>query len=240
MRRGRTVLYSIGVVNQHDLVRVAIVEDEALFRSMLSTIVHASPQLSLVGVAATAAEALQLFPRGSVDVAVLDVGLGTSSGIALGVELRRRDPHLRTLLLSAHNAMDAITGLPADVRHGWSYLSKTASIDVGTLLNAIRATARGAVVLDPELVNASVPRRDTPLATLTSRQLDVLRHVARGMSNATIAAQLGIVERSVHNHLTSIYATLGLDNADGVNPRVAAVLTFLAESQRPGSLVSAP
>ena len=211
---------------------IAIVEDHALFRSLLRTSLTGQDGIRIVMSAGSVAEARQAFQPGSAHVAILDVGLADGSGIDLGIELQRRDPQLRILLLSAQNVMDAIANLPADVAGGWSYLSKTSTASVATLARAVRSTAQGVAVVDPGLVATSVSGRGSTLARLTKRQYEVLQQVALGFSNQSIAERFGIEPRSVHNHLTGIYAALGIEQNGQENQRVTAVLRFIAETRK--------
>ncbi|WP_100345529.1 response regulator [Compostimonas suwonensis] len=220
-------------MNLREALPLVIVEDHALFRSMLVVSLSAVEEFEVVAAVASTSEARRVILPGAVRVAVLDIGLQDGDGIELGVELRRRDPQLGILLLSAVNAMDVLAELPADVAHGWSYLSKTSTANVAALTRAIRATARGETVLDPTLVAASVAHPQSVLATLTARQYEILQLLAEGLSNGAMAQRLAISERSVHNHLTAVYAALGIDTDTGVNARVVAVLRFLADSRRP-------
>jgi DNA-binding NarL/FixJ family response regulator len=158
-----------------DPLPIAIVEDHALFRSMLRTSLTGQDGIRVVMSAGSVAEARQVFQPGSAHVAILDVELPDGSGIDLGIELRRRDPQLRILLLSTQNAMDAIADLPADVAGGWSYLSTTSTANVATLARAVRSTASGVAVLDPGVVAKPVPSRSSALARLTKRQYEVLQ-----------------------------------------------------------------
>ena len=167
---------------------------------------------------------------GSVDCVILDIDLPDGNGIALGVTLRRRTPTLGILLLSAHDAMDLLLDLPADVAAGWGYLSKTSSTSEEVLVNAVRAAAVGETVLDPALLARMTPRAGSDVARLTDRQYEVLRLLAAGLSNAGIGDRLGITEKSVQNHVNGMYATLGIDADPQRNPRVSAALRLLEET----------
>jgi DNA-binding NarL/FixJ family response regulator len=102
-----------------------------------------------------------------------------------------------------------------------------------TLVRTIRATSNGETILDPALVARSLARRGTPVSKLTNRQFEILRMVARGLANQTIADELGIANNSVVNHLSAIYASLNIP--EGRNARVSAVLEFLNDTSRPAS-----
>lgn len=211
-------------------VRVAVVEDHTLFRSMLDHIITTSDGLELVVSCATVTQARTLVKPGAVDVALLDVDLPDGNGIALGVLLCRADPRLKVVLLSAQDAIGLMLDLPRDVAGSWSYLSKTSTTDSGALVRAIELSAAGGSTLDPELLRRMRPRAGTKVAELTARQYAVLKLVASGLSNAGIARELVITEKSVQNHVYAIYATLGIDASPERNPRVTAALRLIEET----------
>ena len=211
-------------------LRVALVEDQPLFRTMLEHTLDAVDGLQVVASVGTVGEAMTALRPGVADVVVLDIDLPDGNGIALGVTLRRSQPGLGILLLSAHDAMDLLLDLPRDVASGWSYLSKTSSTSEAELVAALRASAAGDTVLDPELLNRSAPRAGTSVAQLTGRQYEVLRLLAQGLSNGGIGERLGITEKSVQNHINAIYAGLGIDADPSRNPRVSAALRLIEES----------
>lgn len=215
-------------------IRVAIVEDQPLFRGMLTGLLNSQPSIRVVASVESVTEARKVIRPGSVDVAVLDVELGDGNGVALGVSLRRADPRIRILLLSSYDVLDLLLDLPPDVREGWSYLSKTSSTSMATLVGALRETARGRTVLDPALVAKSVPRAGSLVATLTPRQYEVLQLVAQGLSNGGIAEKLHLSEKSVQNHLNAVYSALDIPQESARNPRVTAVLRLLEETSREG------
>jgi len=211
-------------------VRVAIVEDHHLYRDLLSSTLSGVPGIRIVTAVSGSSEAKRAITPGSVDVVVLDIELSDGNGIGLGVTLRRLDPDIGILLLSGRDMIELLLGLPEDERLGWSYLSKTSSTSLETLVDSIKRTAAGFSVVDPVLVDRSKPRPGTPVGSLTRRQFEILRLVARGLSNQAIADELGIASNSVVNHLSSIYTTLGIP--DGSNARVSAVLEFLNDTSR--------
>lgn len=227
--RSQTILATMTEPSTATL-RIAIVEDQPLFRSMLEHTLSGTAGLEVVAAVGTATDAVRVLRPGSVDCVVLDIDLPDGNGIALGVTLRRSQPTLGILLLSAHDAMDLLLDLPADVAAGWGYLSKTSSTSEEVLVNAVRAAAVGETVLDPELLERMTPRAGSAVARLTDRQYEVLRLLAAGLSNAGIGDRLGITEKSVQNHVNGMYATLGIDADPQRNPRVSAALRLLEET----------
>jgi DNA-binding NarL/FixJ family response regulator len=211
-------------------IRVAIVEDHVLYRDLLESSLQSTPDIEVVVSVSGSTEAKQLIVAGNVDVAILDIELSDGNGIGLGVTLRRNDPNLGILLLSGRDMIELLLGLPEEQRHGWSYLSKSSSTSLETLLDVIRHTAAGKSVIDPALIDRSRARPGTPVSSLTRRQFEILRMVARGLSNQAIADEIGIAANSVVNHLSSIYSALGI--AEGSNARVSAVLEFLSDTAR--------
>ncbi|MDR3107205.1 MAG: response regulator transcription factor [Bifidobacteriaceae bacterium] len=212
-------------------VRIGIIEDEDLLRSMLTDLASAHPGLDVIASASGAADARAKFPPGSVDLVLMDVVLGDGNGVALGVSMQRADPNLIVMLLSSHDVMDLVVSIGSNVSRPWSYLSKRSSVTKDVLFRSIEAATRGEVILDPELTERSSAREGSAVAQLSAAQLQVLRLVAQGFSNATAAELLGLSRRSVENHLQAIYRTLGITSHDA-SPRVAAVLRFLQQTSR--------
>jgi DNA-binding NarL/FixJ family response regulator len=115
---------------------------------------------------------------------------------------------------------------------GWSYLLKQSVRDVAALRRAIEGAAEGDVVLDPRLVAGLQPRAGGPLDRLTPRQREILGLVAQGLTNAVIAQELVLAEKSVENQLTDIYEACGIERKEQqVHARVKAVLLYLQASR---------
>jgi len=214
-------------------LRVAVVEDEAMLRGLVMALLDGQPGIAVVASAGGHAEALDVVRPGEVDVAILDIDLGDGNGIALGKALQQRDPRVRILLVSNHNMLALMRSVSADAPTPWSYLSKRSSARPGELVRALGAVAQGRVVIDPALVDRSVPRFDTALSRLSAAQFRVLQLVAQGQGNNAVAEALDISPKAVEAQLTSIYRLLDLP--PGTNNRVAAVLAFLHQSVRPGA-----
>ncbi len=217
-------------MSEDNVLRIAIVEDQLLFRDLLASRLNSVEGFSVVFTAENVVEARKEFAQHPVDIAVLDIDLPDGNGIGLGVSLRRENPNLQVVLLSSTDMLELMLGLPIEDRKGWSYLSKSSTTNADILISTIRTTARGMTVIDPFLVDRSVARPDTSLSQLTKRQYEVLRAVARGANNQSIADEMGLSVNSVVNHLTAIYATLEIP--EGANARVMAVLRFLEETSR--------
>ncbi|MBI3978401.1 MAG: response regulator transcription factor [Chloroflexi bacterium] len=219
-----------------DPIRVALVEDEGLFKDLLSTVLSQRSGLEVVGAFGDGETALQAIPQLQPDVALLDIELGGAmNGIQLGLLLRRQLPALGIVLLSNHGDPQFVASLPEEVLVGWSYLLKRTVGDVEALGRAIEGAAAGFVVLDPHLVAGLRARPGGQLARLTPRQREILALMAGGLGNPAIAQRLGLAEKSVENQINLLYQQLGLDREHAtVHPRVKAVLLYLREIQRIG------
>jgi len=214
-------------------IRVAIVEDEPLFRGLLESFLDRHPRLSVVGSYADGSDALVAVPSVQPRVVTLDIELaGELDGIATGLKLREVLPELGIVVLSNHADARFIAALPRRGLAGWSYLLKKSVRDVEVLGQAVEGAARGEVMVDPALVAGLKPRSGGALERLTPRQREILELLAQGVTNAAIAARLVIAEKSVENQLTAIYGELGIDRREeAVHPRVRAVLVYLRESR---------
>ena len=214
-------------------VRVALVEDEPLYRDLLSQYLARHPKLEVVGAYADAESALDQLPELNPGVVTLDIELpGKLDGIQLGLSLRRHLPRVGIVLLSNHADPRFLSAVPKQSLSGWSYLLKKSVADVQTLERAVEGAARGEVTLDPTVVAGMRPRSGSKVDKLTPRQRDVIGLVAQGLTNAAIAERLVLAEKSVENQLTAIYGELGIDRReDAVHPRVSAVLAYLQESR---------
>jgi DNA-binding NarL/FixJ family response regulator len=209
--------------------RIMVVEDQPLYRQMLTMLLSGIPDLELVGAYESAADA-RTVDAAAVDVALLDLHLPDGDGMSVGRALRAANPRIGIVLLSASDQMHTLLELPRAEADGWSYLSKTSSLGAAALLHAIRQSSQGRSVLDPAIRAERDIRADGPLAALSRRQREVLALVADGLTNTAIAERLALSSRSVDAHLAAVYAALGI-HADGDrNPRVDAVRAFLAHT----------
>ncbi|MDP2662659.1 MAG: response regulator transcription factor [Dehalococcoidia bacterium] len=219
-------------VDAANSTKVALVEDENLFRELLRGVLAQQPGLQIVGAFADAASALQAIPLLKPQVAVLDIELGGDiNGIQLGLLLRQSLPRLGIVLLSNHSNTDFFSLVPGELLDGWSYLLKRSVKDVATVARAIEAAADGLTVLDPEIARARRATAGGGFSRLSARQLEVLGLMAQGYSNAAIASKMVLSEKTVENYINLLYRELAINPQDSdVNPRVKAVRRYLEES----------
>ncbi|MBO8191726.1 response regulator transcription factor [Streptomyces oryzae] len=212
-------------------MRVVIAEDNALLREGLVLLLGSAGH-EVAGVAATGPEVLPLLLEQRPDVAVLDVRLPPGfrdEGLRAALDARRKLPALPVLVLSQYVEETYAAELLGGGAHGVGYLLKDRVGRVDEFLEALERVAAGGTALDPEVVTElmSRSRGKGPLDSLTPREQEVLRLMAEGRDNATIAKALVITERSVHKHIGNVFAKLGLPPSDSGHRRVLAVLAYL-------------
>ena len=197
-------------------IRVLLVDDQALFREGLRTLLSIQPDLQVVGEAADGEAALRLAPTLRPAVVLMDLRMPVLGGVAATRRLHAEHPDCRVIVLTTFDDDEAVfEGLRAGAV---GYLLKdTPSEKLG---EAIRAAARGESFLQPAIAAKVVAEfvRLTPAAApqpalvepLSERERDILRRVAMGASNKEIAADLFIAEGTVKNHVTNILGKLGV------------------------------
>jgi DNA-binding NarL/FixJ family response regulator len=217
-------------------VRVVVAEDNALLRQGLERLLGRVEDVVVVGSAADLPSLERLLSDDVPDVLVTDIRMpptGTDEGIRVASRLRETHPEIGVVVLSQYAEPAYALALLGEGSAGRAYLLKERVSDVDELVRAIREVAAGRSVIDPMVVETLVTagRHRSPLQYLTSREVEVLAHMATGRTNAAIAAALVLSERAVEKHTNSIFAKLGLTEEPDVNRRVAAVLLYLADER---------
>jgi len=197
-------------------VRVLLVDDQALFREALRTLLEVRSEIEVVGEAGDGDAALRQATDLLPDVVLMDLHMPVLDGIAATRRLRVEQPGVRVLALTTFDDDEDVF---AALRAGAvGYLLKDVTSD--RLVEALLAAARGESVLQPSVAARVVarfaqlpddgPRRPQPLVVpLSDRELEVLRLLADGGSNRDIAATLFLAEGTVKNHVTNVLAKLG-------------------------------
>ena len=213
-----------------DPIRILIADDHLIVRQGLRLILETEQEFELIGEAADGVEAVQLAEQLKPDVILMDLRMPRMDGISAIRQLRIEQPEVAIVILTTYNEDDLMRqGLEAGAR---GYLLK--DTDRATLFNTIRAAAQGQTLLKPEIIQQLLTpsisqeqkHHQKGHTDLTERELEVLNCVALGDTSKQVAIHLGITERTVKAHLTSIYQKLGVDS------RAAAV----AEAMKLGVL----
>jgi DNA-binding NarL/FixJ family response regulator len=209
-------------------VRVVLAEDLTLLRDGLTRLLAAF-DYDVVEAVDNGPALLPALLNHRPDVAVVDVRLPptfTDEGLQAAIAARAEIPGLPVLVLSQHVEPLYARELLSDRRGGVGYLLKERVSDIDQFIGAVRQVAAGGTAIDPEVVGQLLARRE-PLADLTPRERDVLRHMAEGRSNAAIGAALCVTEKAVSKYIGNIFTKLAMPPSDDDNRRVLAVLAYL-------------
>ena len=214
-------------------LRVVIAEDAVLLREGLRRVLT-DAGLDVAGIAGDGEQLLSLVTLLRPDVVLTDIRMPptqTTEGLQAALEIRRQWPGTAVIVLSQHVETEHLFELLAGDPRGIGYVLKERVADVTQFTDAIRRVSAGESVIDPQVVSRLVarPRRDSPLQTLTERELAVLALMAEGRSNHAIASQLYMSPKTVETHVGNLFAKLGLLPAAQDHRRVLAVLTYLRQ-----------
>lgn len=193
------------------MIRIILVDDHAVVRTGYRRLLDAEPGLLVVGEAATADEANALVVRSAPDVALVDLSLKGSSGIEAIRGMLARSPKLKVLVLSMHDSAGHVTQALRSGAHG--YLTKYCEPD--EVIKGIRRIAAGQRVFSPEIAEVLAREAiegDTPLATLTPREFEVLRLLVHGESSNGIAGAMHLSPKTILNYLSLIRQKLDADS----------------------------
>ena len=199
-------------------IRVLLVDDQALFREGLETLLSVHSDIQVVGQACNGREAVEVAAQARPDVVLMDVRMPVLDGVRATRLLMETQPECRVIVLTTFDDDEYIFDALRTGAAG--YLLK--DVDSARLVEAIRATARGESILEPSVaakviaeftrVSSMVPaaQMEQLIEPLSERELEILALIARGASNKEIAGQLFIAEGTVKNHVTHILGKLGV------------------------------
>jgi DNA-binding NarL/FixJ family response regulator len=210
-------------------IKLLICDDQAIIRDGLEMMLKLERDIEVVGKAEDGLEAVALAERLLPDLALMDLKMPGMTGVEATRQIRARFPQVKVLVLTTYDddewLFDAIRAGAA------GYLLKDTPRE--KVVEAIRGTVEGKSFMDPAVTGrllAQVSRQQAQpvsplLETLTERELEVLRLIARGLSNGEIAERLHLSEGTVRNHVSAIFAKL--DVPDRTNAAIVAIQSGL-------------
>lgn len=191
-----------------NVIRIMIVDDHPLVRQGLSQLLGADDAFEVVATLESGREAVDAVLSLAPDVVLMDVSMPGMNGIAATRELLRRRPATRVVMLTSYAEDETV--ISAIDAGASGYLLKDAEPE--DLIKGVRAAARGEAPLAPRAARALLGARHRPANDdhLTPREEEVLALVGQGLANKQIAVQLGISEKTVKAHLTSVFQRIGV------------------------------
>jgi DNA-binding NarL/FixJ family response regulator len=197
-------------------IRLLVADDHALFREGLQALFSATPGIEIVGEAATGQDTVALAEKLQPDVILMDINMPGMNGIQATRRILRTNPTIGVIMVTM---LEEDASLFAAMRAGaHGYVLKGAHHQ--ELLQTVRAVARGQVLFGPSTASrimgffqdieadlkSSLPEETFP--ELTPRELEVLELIAQGANNSQIAEKLVISDKTVRNHITSVFSKL--------------------------------
>lgn len=196
-------------------IKLVIADDHTIVREGLAALLEDAPDMTVVGLANTGVEALNLVRQHKPHLALLDISMPHMTGLEAAVQIKAEHPQILVIILTMHE--DKAFFFEALRAGAAGYIMKGAAS--AELLKAIRIVCQGDVYLPPDLTgllvqNYLITHQTTPPADnlLTSRECEVLKLIAQGMTNRKIAQQLTISINTVKSHRRQIYQKLNLDD----------------------------
>jgi DNA-binding NarL/FixJ family response regulator len=194
-------------------ISVFLLDDHEIVRRGIAQLLETEDDMALVGEAGTAAQALARIPALRPDVAILDVRLPDGDGISVCRDIRSSvDPPPACLMLTSYSDDEALFGAIMAGAAGY-LLKQVAGVD---LVGAVRTVAAGGSLLDPK-ATATVLQRlrtgsqpdDPRYRSLSPQEQRILDHIADGLTNRQIGAQMYLAEKTVKNYVSSVLHKLG-------------------------------
>ena len=187
-------------------IRTLVADDHAIVRTGLVSLLETEPDIDVVGDASNGLDAVRAALELKPDVVIMDLLMPDIDGVTATRRILKENPAVKILVLTTSTVSDDLAhALEAGAR---GVIIKSAEYE--KLLEAIRSVAAGERVVSPEV--SRLIEDDPPAPRLTTRQIDVLQSLTRGLSNPDIAKQLGISRESVKEHIDTLYAKIGAAN----------------------------
>ena len=195
-------------------IKIMIADDHAIIREGIKNLLEFDGKIKVVEQASNGEECLEILKEKDVDILLLDVNMPKKNGLEVLETLRNKGSNIKVIILTVHNEIEYLERA-MDLGVNGYILKDSSSAE---LINAIEKVSDGEKYIQPDLIpalNAKLIHRDNDrekLEAVTKRELQALILVANGYSNKDIAIELNISERTVKNHLSSIFKKIDVDD----------------------------
>jgi two-component system, NarL family, response regulator DevR len=193
-------------------LRVLLVDDHEVVRAGVKALIESQEDMTVVGEAASAEEAVRRVGYDNPDVVVLDVRLPDKSGVEACRDIRERFPEVKVLMLTSFADEEALMAAILAGASGY-VLKRIRSID---LVDDIRKVGAGESLLDPEMTEKLFSRlrsgseEDELLSRLTKQERTIVAHISNGLTNRQIADEMFLAEKTVKNYVSTLLAKMGM------------------------------
>ncbi|TDQ00406.1 response regulator [Labedaea rhizosphaerae] len=212
------------------MIKVFLVDDHEVVRKGVAGLLESDPELTVIGEAASAAQALARIPALRPDLVLLDVRLPDGNGVELCRELRSKLPELNVLMLTSYTDEEAM--LNAILAGAGGYVIK--DIQAARLVSAVREVGAGRSLLDNRAAATLMAKlradaeSNGPVDQLTERERTLLDLIGEGLTNRQIAERMFLAEKTVKNYVSRMLTKLGLER----RTQAAVLATELRTSKR--------
>jgi DNA-binding NarL/FixJ family response regulator len=224
-----------------DRLRIVIAEDNYLVREGTRRLLEDSGEIDVLAGVGNGDELLAAVRQLRPDAVLTDIRMPPShqvEGIDAAHAIRQHYPQIGVVVLSQYSDATYAVQLFRDGTDGLGYLLKASIGDLGDLLHALREVTCGRSVVDARVVELLVEQRirqaESPLNRLTPRELEVLKEMAEGKTNAAIGESLHLSESAIEKYVNAIFTKLSLSEERKISRRVVAVLAYLRDLDRRG------
>jgi DNA-binding NarL/FixJ family response regulator len=218
-----------------NMIRVLIADDQAIARQGLQVILSVEADIEVVGLAKDGQEAVELAEKLQPDLVLMDLKMPKLNGVQATKAIKEKFPTIAVLVLTTYDMDDWVANAIRSGANGY-LLKDTPPQDI---VNAIRGTVQGKSYVDPNVAGKVLQHmQQSPVAqsrlelseALTERELDVLKLLAKGLSNQEIAESLHLSEGTVRNYLSTLFSKLGV--SDRTKAAVLAIQHGLIQLER--------
>lgn len=224
-----------------DRLRIVIAEDNYLVREGTRRLLEDSGEVEVLAGVGNSEELLAAVTRLRPDAVLTDIRMPPGhqvEGIDAAHVIRRRYPEIGVVILSQYSDASYAVQLFRGGTDGLGYLLKASIGELDDLLHALREVTSGRSVVDARVVELLVEQRirqaESPLGRLAPRELQVLKEMAEGKTNAAIGESLHLSESAIEKYVNAIFTKLGLTEERKISRRVVAVLAYLRDPDRGG------